>query len=64
MAMHFAAKTAVLLCVSGIVARTANLPAVPAWQQGDAAYRQSDFEAAEAFYRSALSADPACARAL
>jgi len=31
---------------------------------GDAAYRQADFEAAESFYRSALSADPACARAL
>ena len=64
MARDLAAKIAVLLCVSGIVAPGANLPALPSWSHGDAAYRQADFEAAESFYRSALSADPACARAL
>ena len=31
---------------------------------GDIAYRKADFDAAESFYRAAVSVDPACARAI
>ncbi len=56
-----AAKSFMLLCLSGIVACGAELAA---WSLGDLAYRRADFEAAESFYRSAQAADPSCARAL
>lgn len=64
MARCSAARIAILFCGAGIVASGCGLPAQPTCSQGDAAFRQADFEAAESFYRSALAVDPACARAL
>src|SRR5260370_6676515 len=64
MAKGFVAKTAALLYVIGNLAFSAEFGASRASLEGDLAYRKADFEQAESLYRSALSADPGCARAL
>jgi hypothetical protein len=67
MSPGFSAKFAVLLHVAGMAAISASLlPTEPVAcaAKGDAAFRNSDFAAAEAFYRLAQSQDKACSRAI